>query len=153
MARAELSVAAYRRATMLVTLLSVGALTAAIYFVLPGHGDRWLALPLGVAAVAAMWAATKLGVRGEAAAERTLVLVEKRDCLLCEEAKARLGPLAAQYGFSVTKVLIEDSAALAARYRDWVPVILWKEQELGKGRIDWVSVEAHLAATRRPPGG
>lgn len=139
----ELALAEYRRLTQVATLASVTLLTVGIYLMVTARGvGAGVVLALG--SVGILYAATRFTIRPEAGSEKVLVLVGKRDCTLCEEAKRRLKAIADTAPFEVQQVLIEEHPRLRRRYEDWVPVVLWQNEELAKGQIDWDALRARL---------
>ncbi len=66
-----------------------------------------------------------------------MTLVVARDCHLCERARAELGLLAAELGFTVDEVDITGEPELERRYREWIPVI-----EVAGERVSVYRVEA-----------
>lgn len=144
----ELALAEYRRLTQVATLASVTLLTVGIYLMVTARGVG-AGVVLAIGSVGILYAATRFTIRPEAGSEYLLVLVAKRDCALCEEAKHRLKGLADAAPFEVQQVLIEEHPRLRRRYQEWVPVVLWQNEELAKGRIDWDSLEAKLGRIRQ----
>lgn len=144
----ELALAEYRRLTQVATLASVTLLTVGIYLMVTARGVG-AGVVLAIGSVGILYAATRFTIRPEAGSENVLVLVAKRDCPLCEEAKHRLKSLADAAPFEVQQVLIEEHPRLRRRYQEWVPVVLWQNEELAKGRIDWDSLEAKLGRIRQ----
>jgi glutaredoxin len=53
-----------------------------------------------------------------------VTLIGKPDCHLCDDARATLMDVAAEFGLPVTELSIADDAALAAEYAEEVPVVL-----------------------------
>jgi hypothetical protein len=125
------------------SLLSVAFVAIGIFLVLQGQAVWGVVIGiLGIGMVVAMAA---LGIRSEPGSERLLVLVTKRDCSLCDEAKVRLRAVVLQRDFVIQEVLLEDFPELERRYRDKVPVLLWQQEEVAYGRFDWKAVEKRLA--------
>lgn len=139
----ELALAEYRRLTQVATLASVTLLTVGLYLMITGRGVG-AGVVLAVGSVGILYAATRFTIRPEAASQNVLVLVGKRNCPLCEEAKQRLKGMAYAAPFEVQQVLIEEHPRLRRRYKEWVPVVLWQNEELAKGDIDWDALEAKL---------
>jgi glutaredoxin len=52
-----------------------------------------------------------------------VVLYHARDCRLCERARATVGALQEELGFTLREVDISGDADLEARYREWLPVV------------------------------
>lgn len=139
----ELALAEYRRLTQVATLASVTMLTVGIYLMVTARSIS-AGVILAIGSVGVLYASTRFSIRPEAGSERTLVLVGKRECPLCEEAKERLKLMVDDAPFEVQQVLIEEHARLRRQYEEWVPVVLWQNEELAKGRIDWPALERRL---------
>jgi len=75
-----------------------------------------------------------------------LTLYSKPGCHLCEELRARLDDLQPVLGFTLTEVDITSDAALFARYRYDIPVLLLDGVEIGRGRISDEDVRARCGA-------
>jgi glutaredoxin len=58
------------------------------------------------------------------------------DCHLCEEAKAVMRPLLAEFGATLREVNIEGDAELTERFGWDIPVIFIGERKAGKHRVD-----------------
>jgi glutaredoxin len=65
---------------------------------------------------------------------RPLVLVGKADCPLCEEAREVVERVAAELGLTVEQVDLASSPELE-KYRDQVPVVLWRGRPVAKLRV------------------
>jgi glutaredoxin len=65
----------------------------------------------------------------------TLTLYSKPGCHLCEDVRDLLEELRPQYGFTVEEIDITSDAALFARYRYDIPVLLRDGEEIARGRI------------------
>jgi glutaredoxin len=76
---------------------------------------------------------------------RPVVLYTKPGCHLCDEARALLDDLAAEFDLAVTSVDITGDPSLDARYRWEIPVVTSGGREIAKGRI----AEAPLVAALR----
>jgi glutaredoxin len=74
----------------------------------------------------------------------TVTLYSKPGCHLCEDVRALLDDLAAERGFQLEEVDIQTDAALYARYRYEIPVVLIDGREIAKGRIDERTLAAAL---------
>jgi thiol-disulfide isomerase/thioredoxin len=71
-------------------------------------------------------------------------------CHLCDEMRAELESLAAEFGVGIDWIDIDDGAdpALAARYDERVPVLLLDGAELCHYRLDASRVRAALVGRR-----
>lgn len=65
----------------------------------------------------------------------TLRLYSKPGCHLCEDLRALLDELRPEFAFVIEEVDITSDAALFARYRHEIPVLLRDEKEIARGRI------------------
>jgi glutaredoxin len=67
---------------------------------------------------------------------KALTLYSKPGCHLCEELRTLLDELAADHAFTLEEIDITRDAALLARYRVMIPVLLIDGREAAYGRID-----------------
>ena len=65
----------------------------------------------------------------------TLTLYSKPGCHLCEDVRTLLEELQPQYGFRIIEIDITSDAALFARYRYDIPVVMRNGDEIARGRI------------------
>lgn len=65
-----------------------------------------------------------------------ITIYSKKDCHLCEEAKALLVRFANQYPIEIEELNIEEDEGLFEKYRDEIPVIFLNGRKLFKYRID-----------------
>jgi glutaredoxin len=65
----------------------------------------------------------------------TLTLYSKPGCHLCEDVRTLLEELQPQYRFQIAEIDITSDAALFARYRHEIPVLLRNGEEIARGRI------------------
>jgi hypothetical protein len=80
---------------------------------------------------------------------RTITVLTREGCHLCEDAMPRVRRIARLFGFRV-RVTDVDSAGLADRYGARVPVVLGAGgRELVSGRIGTTRLAAALARARR----
>jgi thiol-disulfide isomerase/thioredoxin len=75
----------------------------------------------------------------------TLALYSRTWCHLCEEMRAALVPLAAEFGANVEVIDVDADPALVARYDELVPVLVLDGVELSRYRLDAERVRAALA--------
>ena len=59
-----------------------------------------------------------------------LTLLSRPGCHLCEELHARVAPIVAELGGSVTMVDVDSDPALAARWGEEIPILLDEEGAL-----------------------
>ncbi len=82
-----------------------------------------------------------------------VVLYTRPGCHLCEEAKAQIAPLLAQFGAALREVNVDDDPALRAQYSNDVPVLFLAGRKVAKHRVNfeqfrWQLQEAARAASR-----
>jgi glutaredoxin len=65
-----------------------------------------------------------------------ITIYTKKDCHLCEEAKAILSRFAHEYPLSVDEIDIESDSATFEKYRYEIPVVLLNDRKIFKYRID-----------------
>ena len=74
-----------------------------------------------------------------------LTLYGRAWCHLCDDMRAALEPLLAEFGAQVEVIDIDADPALEARYNDWVPVLMFEGIELCHYHFDEARVRAALA--------
>ena len=82
----------------------------------------------------------------------TLTLLTRAYCHLCDDMRAALAPLAAQFGARVVEIDVDGDASLDARFGDRVPVLFAGSadgDELCHYVLDESSVRAALASAGR----
>jgi glutaredoxin len=75
-----------------------------------------------------------------------LTLYGRAWCHLCEDMRAALEPLLAEFGAQVTVIDVDTDPELEARYNEWVPVLVCDGVELCHYHLDVVRVRSALAA-------
>jgi len=75
-------------------------------------------------------------------------LYTRPGCHLCEEAKAVMGPLIAEFGARLREVNIDDDAVLRERYGLDVPVIFLGARKVAKHRVDVRQLRRRLEEAR-----
>ena len=75
-----------------------------------------------------------------------LTLYGRAWCHLCDDMRAALEPLLAEFGAQVVVIDIDADPLLEARYNELVPVLLCDGVELCHYHLDAVRVRATLAA-------
>jgi len=75
-----------------------------------------------------------------------LTLYGRAWCHLCDDMRAALEPLLAEFGAHVEVVDIDSDPLLEARYNELVPVLLCDGVELCHYRLDELRVRGALAA-------
>lgn len=91
-------------------------------------------------------------------ARNPIVLVEKPDCPLCDEALETVERVAADFGLETERVDVGSDPALEV-YRDQVLVVLWNGRAVAKLRVREEALRARITGaaptgsppTRRPP--
>lgn len=82
------------------------------------------------------------------AAPRRFTLLGRSWCHLCEQLHEALRPLAAELGWAVEVLDVDQHPALLARWDEYVPVLLHGEHELCHYHLDEAAVRAYCAAFR-----
>ncbi|HET9400859.1 MAG TPA: glutaredoxin family protein [Candidatus Acidoferrales bacterium] len=85
------------------------------------------------------------GPQSAANEARELTLYTRPGCHLCEEMKAKIGPLAARYHFAVRERNIDEDAALFERFHQEIPVLFLGERKIAKYFLDLAQFEKQLA--------
>lgn len=67
---------------------------------------------------------------------RTVELLSRRDCHLCDDARAVVRRVTAEAGVGWTETDVDEVPALRAEFGDLVPVVRVDGKELGHWRID-----------------
>jgi hypothetical protein len=80
---------------------------------------------------------------------RTVVLYERQDCGLCEEAAQLLEALAPGLGLDLVRVDIDHDVSLRARFGEAVPVVELDGRELIRAPIDGDILQRALSAAVR----
>lgn len=65
----------------------------------------------------------------------TLTLYSKPGCHLCDDVRATLEELRPEHTFALEEIDITTDAALFARYRFEIPVLLRDGREVARGRV------------------
>ena len=79
-------------------------------------------------------------------AERSLTLVVRHGCHLCDDMRDALAAFRAELGFSWHEVDVDTDPELLARYHVAVPVLLLGEVEICRHFLDLVALRRALAA-------
>jgi glutaredoxin len=83
------------------------------------------------------------------AGPRDVTMYMRDGCHLCEEAKASMAPLLAEFGANLHEVDIDDDPILLARYTNEVPVIFVGSQFFAQHRLDLARLRRHLKDAKR----
>lgn len=78
-----------------------------------------------------------------------VTLYTRPGCHLCEEAKAQISPLLAEFGARLHEVNIDADAELRERFNVDVPVIFLGERKVAKHRVDLKQFRRQLLEARR----
>jgi glutaredoxin len=78
-----------------------------------------------------------------------VILYEKPDCPLCEEAGELLRELQEEFTFELKRRSISGDPLLWARYRDVIPVILVDGKEVCRGVVSLETLERALRRAQR----
>ncbi|MHA6762326.1 glutaredoxin family protein [Streptacidiphilus sp. PAMC 29251] len=83
---------------------------------------------------------------GKSPAEHLITLIGKPDCHLCEDARAVVDRLAAELGFSVEELSINDDPELYRKYWEQIPVTLIDGRQHDFWRVDETRLRKALGA-------
>jgi glutaredoxin len=72
-------------------------------------------------------------------------IYSKRDCCLCDQAKAVLDRVRAEVPFELVEVDIEGNPELMARFRTEIPVVFVGGRKAFKYRVDETELRRRLA--------
>jgi glutaredoxin len=78
----------------------------------------------------------------------SLTLYGRAWCHLCDDMRAALAPLLAEFGAQLDVIDIDSDPELEARYNDWVPVLVHENVELCHYHLDEARVRSALATAR-----
>ena len=78
---------------------------------------------------------------------RDVTIYSRPGCHLCDEAKAQIAPLLAEFGARLTEINIDEDAVLRANYDYDVPVIFLGARKVAKHRIDLKQFRRQLRAS------
>jgi len=76
----------------------------------------------------------------------SLTLYGRAWCHLCEDMRAALEPLLAEFGAQLTVIDVDSDPSLEARYNELVPVLVCDGVELCHYHLDETRARAMLAA-------
>jgi len=83
-----------------------------------------------------------------AAGALDVTLYTRPGCHLCDEAKAVMGPLLAEFGARLREVNIDEDEVLRERYGYDVPVIFLGARKVAKHRVDARQMRRRLEEAR-----
>jgi glutaredoxin len=86
--------------------------------------------------------------RLELAGPRDVTIYSRPGCHLCEEAKAQIAPLLAEFGARLIEINIDEDPQLRAQYDYDVPVILLGKRKAAKHRVDLAQFRRQLRDAR-----
>ena len=87
-------------------------------------------------------------LRLAAAGQREVTLYTRPGCHLCEEARAVMAPLLAEFGATLREVNIDEDAVLSERFGWDVPVIFIGARKAAKHRVDAAQFRRQLSDAR-----
>jgi hypothetical protein len=87
-----------------------------------------------------------------AAGPRDVTLYIRPGCHLCEEAKAAIAPLLAEYGAALREVNIDGDTVLQERYGWDIPVIFIGARKAAKHRVNLAQFRRQLSEARQFSG-
>jgi glutaredoxin len=90
--------------------------------------------------------------RLQLAGPRDVTIYSRPGCHLCEEVKAQIAPLLAEFGARLTEINIDQDAELCERYNDEVPVVFIGLRKVAKHRVDLVQFRRRLQSGGNPAG-
>lgn len=76
--------------------------------------------------------------------EMDVVLYGKRNCCLCDDAKAMLNELADEFSFHIKEVNIYEDDALLEKYQIMIPVVEINGKEVAYGIIHKSVIIQHI---------
>jgi glutaredoxin len=82
--------------------------------------------------------------RLELAGPRDVTIYSRPGCHLCEEVKAQIAPLLAEFGARLIEINIDEDPQLRAQYDYDVPVILLGKRKAAKHRVDLTQFRRQL---------
>jgi glutaredoxin len=82
--------------------------------------------------------------RLELAGPRDVTVYSRPGCHLCEEAKAQIAPLLAEFGTRLTEINIDEDPQLREQYDYDVPVIFLGKRRAAKHRVDLTQFRRQL---------
>lgn len=135
---------AYRRLTLGLSVLGAVVFGAGLV-ALVQLGDPALAVALMLAGAAAALATALVEVEGAPpAVPPSLLLLTRRECALCDEARALLEALRREVAFDVWEADVDADPALREAYGDRVPVAMVAGREVFALQYDEARVRAAL---------
>lgn len=74
-----------------------------------------------------------------------LTLLSRSYCHLCDDMLASVTALRAEFGFEIDVIDVDSAPLLEARYGEDVPVLLHRDRELARHRLDARELRRYLA--------
>lgn len=151
----RVSLEAYRQLTLAGSVLGAVLFGAGLVGLVQGLGPA-LAVGLMLAGALAALATTQVDIAGAPpTVPPSLVLYTRRECLLCDEARALLEALRAEVNFDLWVADVDADPALRAQYGERVPVAVRGGEEVFAVHFDEARVRAALRvpAPGRPGQG
>jgi glutaredoxin len=81
------------------------------------------------------------------AGPREITLYTRKGCHLCDDAKATIAPLLAEFSATLREVDIDDNPLSRERYTNDVPVVFLGSQMLARHRLDGALLRRELQKT------
>ena len=80
----------------------------------------------------------------------SLVLLTRGDCCLCDEMKAVVTPIAAEYGASVALRDVDADPELRGQFSDQVPVLFINGRKAFKYRVSATALRRRIGRETKP---
>jgi len=80
--------------------------------------------------------------------EIVVTLLTRPGCHLCEEAKAQIAPVLAEFGATLREVNIDTDPFLRDTHGYDIPVLFLGDRKIAKHRVDLVQLRRQLEAAR-----
>lgn len=138
----QLPLRTFRRLVQLTSLASVALVAAGLFLFVSGQW-AW-ALLVVLAGILLVLPPQLYRIQPEAGSEHVLLLVTKRECPLCDEARLLLPQLLEGTPFRVEEADLDQDRFLRRHFRHDVPVLLWQGEVLAKLRFDPTTLRAKL---------
>jgi thiol-disulfide isomerase/thioredoxin len=77
-----------------------------------------------------------------------LIVYGREHCHLCQDMVARLHELQTKSPFRLEVIDVDSDATLAARYGEWIPVLVANGEEICHYHLDPIALDAYFARIR-----
>lgn len=81
--------------------------------------------------------------------ELVVTLLTRPGCHLCDEAKAQIAPLLAEFGATLHEVNIDTDPALRDAHGYDIPVLFLGDRKIAKHRVNLAQLRLQLEAARK----